>query len=72
MVEDSLDMQSTDFALILFSAPVQSKLLKEGFAESANFCQLARDFIAANDDPAIPALERLRMKIRYDNYYDCV
>ncbi|XP_070564965.1 uncharacterized protein [Ptychodera flava] len=65
MLEDRLDMQSTDFALITFSAEVENELQKKGYTASANMCKQIREWFQSVDDPGISAVQRCRMKMSY-------
>ncbi|XP_070575154.1 uncharacterized protein [Ptychodera flava] len=65
MMEDSLDMQSTDFSLITFSSEVEAELQKKGYTASANMCHAIRQWFESMDNPGISATERCRMKFRY-------
>ncbi|XP_013399595.1 uncharacterized protein LOC106165781 [Lingula anatina] len=65
MLEDNLNMQSTDLALLTFGEDVQEELEKKGYFSSAFMCQRIMDWFRACDDPAIPALTRCEMKLRY-------
>ncbi|XP_035679573.1 uncharacterized protein LOC118417915 [Branchiostoma floridae] len=68
MIEDSLNMQSTDFALVTFSEAVQTEMEKMGFPDSAAVCKMVREWFEANDAPGLGALERCRRKLRYKEY----
>ncbi|XP_046570228.1 uncharacterized protein LOC124278544 [Haliotis rubra] len=68
MMEQQLNMQSTDFALITFSQNVQNSMETAGHNQSAELCKLVHDWFAANDEPGISAVERCQMKLRYRDY----
>ncbi|XP_070575997.1 uncharacterized protein [Ptychodera flava] len=65
MLEDSLNMQSTDYARITFSSEVEEALKEKGYCSSANLCKNIREWFQAADEPGISAMERCQMKMRY-------
>ncbi|XP_046575902.1 uncharacterized protein LOC124283912 [Haliotis rubra] len=68
MMEEQLNMQSTDYARITFSAPVEHQLRLKGHSSSADLCRYVREWFQACDDPGISATDRCRMKYRYKKF----
>ncbi|XP_070537447.1 uncharacterized protein [Ptychodera flava] len=64
MLQESLDMQCTDFSLITFSEEVQTQLEHKGYSASARWCKLVREWFHSMDEPGIPAVEKFKMKMR--------
>ncbi|XP_070553208.1 uncharacterized protein [Ptychodera flava] len=67
MLEESLNMQSTDLALITFSESVEHELVNKGYTASAELCNNVRMWFEAQDEPGISAINRCKMKVRYRN-----
>lgn len=67
-VLNGVDPQSESFAALMFSPPVQMLLKKDGFIKEAQFCQLVRGFMEANDMPGISAMDRHRLRFDLRSY----
>lgn len=68
LVEDLLDKQKNSFAQKTFSVEVQSALQKLGYSECAEFCRLIRNWYRAEDDRAIPAVDRCHMRLEFKDF----
>ncbi len=63
MVEDLPDKQNIGFALTTFSVEVEQSMRKHKLQKEADFCQSVREWWIAEDEPGIPALERIQKRM---------
>ena len=63
MVEDILDQQSDGFARTHFSPPVENAMRELGFVKEADLCRLITDWIKADDEPGLNAMDRLHKRL---------
>ncbi|CAG2221722.1 unnamed protein product [Mytilus edulis] len=63
MVEDVADPMSASMALTHFSEAVENEMLKNGDFRAASLCNDIRSWWKAEDDPGIPALQRIKMRL---------
>lgn len=67
-IVNGADPQSENFARVMFSEEVQNCLNGLGFLKESIFCQLVRDFMLANDEPGISAINRHQMRFASRNF----
>ena len=68
LVQDLLDKQSNGFAQRTFGKSVEEAMRELGYIEEANFCELIRNWYHAEDEPGIPAADRISMRIKFRQY----
>ncbi len=68
IVVDLLDRQSNFYAQKTFSQAVEDALVQLGHHEEAIFCNLIRNWYRAEDEPGMPAAERVQHRIAFRNY----
>ena len=68
MVTDLPDKQDIGFALTTFSAEVEQSMAAAGYEEEAKFCRLLRNWWIAEDEPGIPAMDRVQYRIELKDY----
>lgn len=67
-IVNGADPHSENFARVMFSEEVQNCLSVLGFLKESRFCHLVRDFMFANDEPGIPAINRHQMRFALRNF----
>ena len=67
MVTDLPDKQDKGFAITTFSE-VEDAMIKENYHKEAKFCRLLRNWWEAEDEPGIPAMERLKSRLELRQY----
>lgn len=67
-IVNGADPQSENFARVMFSVEVQNCLSVLGFLKESRFCHLVRDFMLANDEPGIPAINLHQMRLALRNF----
>lgn len=63
MAVDLIDKQDIEFAKSTFSEAVETSMRELGFPEEADFCQLARNWYRADDEPGISAKLRVQYRV---------
>lgn len=64
IVEDLVDKQSNAFAQKTFSIKVEQVMRENGDIKEAEFCKVIREWYAAEDDPGIDVMERIKRRLR--------
>ena len=60
MATDLPYKQDIGFAITTFSEEAEDVMIKKNYHEEAKFCKLIRNWREAEDEPGIPATERLK------------
>ncbi|XP_071137033.1 uncharacterized protein [Mytilus edulis] len=68
LVEDLVDKQSNGFAQKTFSEDVEKALHSNGDFNEALFCRLIREWYAAEDDPGIDVIDRIKRRLRFRDW----
>ena len=68
LVVDLVDKQSAANAKRTFPVKVEEAMTKLGYENEAEFCRLIWHWYSAEDDPGIPALQRVRYRLDFKNF----
>lgn len=68
VVVDCVDKQDVTLARRVFAEDVEKVIAENGFGEEALFCRLIRLWYNAEDEPAIPAIERTKRRLDLLNW----
>ena len=68
LVVDLLDKQRNSYAKRTFSADVEHTMRGSGYEKEADFTRIVREWYAAEDDRAIPALQRTKQRLAFRHF----
>ena len=64
MIEEITEPMSVSMAVTHFSEPLERKMRQNGDVDAADLCRDIREWCKSQDDPGIPAKDRIAMRKR--------